>query len=238
MSFNKTALALVALAMIMLVGCKEPIGQPNYDVRVATTQTESCYVTANIESGHLDWYKGVDRIWDSYSWSWASPITRAYDCYPEDPDRAYPRKNGYCIFTVPHFVGGGGNPATCVCTLYYFQIAHNGSASLLVTAWEETGAGWPPSSQQDRDDYFWAIWDGDVIATDSTHATDSCWYTIPLDSAACAAIAETAYAYPSGGGRFHTGWVYPDSVDGTYTDVTGYDLDHPPFIRVVYDDGE
>jgi len=27
-------------------------------------------------------------------------------------------------------------------------------------------------------------------------------------------------------------------VDGTYTDVTGHDLDHPPFIRVWYDDGE
>jgi hypothetical protein len=229
---------LLALAITVLSGCKDPVGQPDCDVRVATTQTESCYVTANIESGHLDWYKGEDKPYDFYSWSWGSPITRAYDCYDEDPDWAWPRKNGFAIFTVPHFLGEGGNPATCVCTLYYYQIAHYGSADLLVTTWEETGATWPPMGQGDRDHYFWAIWYGDVIATDSTHATDSCWYTIPLDSAACAAIAETAYAYPYGGGRFHTGWVYPDSVDDTYTDVTGYDLDHPPFIRVWYDDGQ
>jgi len=237
---HRLPLALIALIITISVGCREPVGLPSRDVRVATSRPVSCYPAANIETGHIDWYKGVDRIWDSYSWSWASPITRAYHCYPGDPDRAYPRKNGYCIFTVPHFVDGSGNPATCVCTLYYYQTGHSGSASLEVNTWEQSvGATWPPGSQTDCNYYFWAIWNSsDVIATDSTHAADSCWYGIPLDSSACVAIAETAYAYPNGDGLFRTGWVYRDSVDGTYTDVAGYDYVHPPFIRVWYDDGE
>jgi hypothetical protein len=234
-------LVLCALAAAMLVGCKEPVGLPSNNVRAATTWPESCYVTANVQSGHFDWYQGEQSIQDTFDWFWGSPIRRAYDCYPRDPDRAWPRKNGYCIFTVPHFTTVGGGQATCVCTLYYYQTGHSGSASLSVTSWgSQTGADWPPASQQDRSSYYWAIANGVVIATDNAHATDSCWYKIPLSTAACAAIAETSFVYQDGDGLFRTGWVYPDSVNGTYTDVRGHDgySNHAPFIRVWYDDGQ
>jgi hypothetical protein len=238
MNRYKFLLGVLALAVTMLVGCNQPIGSPNNDVYAATRHPESCYVTANIQSGHFDWFQGEQSIQDTFSWFSGSPIRRAYNCYPRDPDRAWPRKNGYCIFTVPHFTTVGGGQATCVCTLYYYQISHSGSASLSVTSWSQTGASWPPASQQDRSSYYWAIANGVVIATDNAHATDSCWYKIPLSTAACAAIAETSFVYQDGDGLFRTGWVYPDSVDGTFTDVTGYDYNHPPFIRVWYDDGQ
>ena len=235
MSIKRTLLALTVLAAVMLTGCKDPVSLPGRDVRAATVTYVDCTVAANISSGHFDWYKGVSRIWDSYSWSYGSPITRAYyDYYSGQSSRAYPRKNGYCIFQVPHFTCPAGIPA---CTLYLYQTAHSGSASLKVTAWDMSGGtSWPPMGQSDMNSYFWAIWNGTVIATDVAHTTDNCWYKVALSTAACGLIADSAAQ--QGGGRFNTGWVYPDSVDGTYTDVTGYDYYHAPFIRAWYDDGQ
>ncbi|MBM3332455.1 hypothetical protein FJY68_11520 [candidate division WOR-3 bacterium] len=55
---HKSALALFALAVIMLVGCKQPVGLPNNDVHAATTHT--VYATTNAlinPTGHIDLYQ-------------------------------------------------------------------------------------------------------------------------------------------------------------------------------------
>jgi hypothetical protein len=234
MSRYRLMLALCALAIVMLTGCKEPVGLPNNRVRAATIQKESCYISASIQTGHVDWYQGELAVWDYYDLAFFT-ITRAYNCYPGDPDRAYPRKNGFCIFQIPHFIC----LSTPACTLYYYQENHSGSASLLVNSWTlgelET---WPPLDTNPVLNYlFWRICNSyDTVATDITHATDRCWYKVPLTAKACAAIRDSA-AIQGSYTLFHTGWVYRDSVDGTFTDVSGYS-DHPPFIRVVYDDGQ
>jgi len=149
MSFNKTALALVALAIVMLVGCKQPIGVPG-DVHTATTQT--LYITTAglmLPCGHIDWYQGEMRIWDYYDYTYTdSTIRRAFNYYvlptqppTTDTSRAYPRTNGHCVFKIPGFLSMGGTPA---CTLFYYQTAHSGSADLVVTAWWDQYMGWPP----------------------------------------------------------------------------------------------
>jgi hypothetical protein len=227
----KLPLALIALAIVMLVGCKEPIGIPGNDVRVATVQMESCYVAANVQSGHVDWYQGIlGQLYDHYGFGWT--ITRAHYYLPLRPPLiTWPHKSGYCIFTVPYFDASGGIVA---CTLYYYQTAHSGSASLLVNSWTNPLASWPPSPQNDStlNLVYWQIWNSnDTVATDITHATDDSCYKLALDGAVAAAIADTAAAHPYDDGWYHTGWVYRGSQDGTYTDVAGYDDGHEPYIE-------
>jgi len=240
MSNYRVLPALCALAVIMLVGCNQPPGLPNNRVRAATVQMESCYVAANVQSGHIDWYQGVRTIWDHYDWSYPT-ITRAhywapYISPPPSPRIAWPHTNGYCVFTIPHFEAVNGVVA---CTLYYYQTAHFGSADLLVNSWDNPLTTWPPAENDSiLNLLYWQIWNSyDTVAYDGAHGTDNCWYKVALTPDGYNAIADTAAAYP-GGGTFNTGWVYRGSVDSTYTDVAGYDLDHPPFIKIWYDDGQ
>jgi hypothetical protein len=145
-------------------------------------------------------------------------ITRAYDCYLGDEDRAWPRKVGFCHFSVPYFESPG---ALRACTLYYHQKSHSGSANLLVNM--PPIVSWPGADSA----VYWLIWNcTDTAATDITHTTDG-WYKVPLTTDACAAIRDAA------GDVFVTGWVYCDSVDGTYTEVDG-DGDYEPYIKVWY----
>ncbi len=128
MSRQKSLLALTALVVITLVGCREPVGLTNDRVRAATVEMESCYVTGNTYCGHVDWYQGFfGRLWDHYGFGFT--LTRAHNWYPISPPTiAWPHKEGFCIFTVPHFEASGGVVA---CTLYYYQTSHSGTASLL-----------------------------------------------------------------------------------------------------------
>lgn len=219
MSIKRTLLALGVLAAIMLVGCKQPIGLPNNDVHAASTTIYCTVEDVETYSGHVDWYKGVQSIWDFYE-RYNPMITRAYDCYPGDQNRAYPRKNGFCIFSVPDFQTLG----TPTCTLYYYQNAHSGTPGLAVTHMYQITT-WPWS---DNNTLFWAAWNSDTtIATDSTHASNG-WYKVPLTSDGCLAVKGRA------NGSLIAGWICRDSVDGTYTEVCGATSDYPPYIKVVY----
>jgi hypothetical protein len=222
---NRELLPALVLAIVMLTGCKQPVGLPSSDVHSASIRTTNCYIdTFENRSGHVDWYQGELPIYDDDDIDFGT-ITRAYDCYPGDPDRAYPRKNGYCVFSVPDFESPGMVP---VCTLVYYQTGHSGSADLLAN-WVTPEFGWP-DPLNDIEDFYWAISSStDTAGTDVTHANDNTWYKVPLTLAAGAAIHYAA------GGFFIMGWVYPDSADGTYTDVAGVGA-YAPYIKVVYDD--
>ncbi len=249
MSVNKTLLALGVLVAIMLVGCREPVGLPNNDVKAATTQTVYCYVEdESWPTGHIDWYQGQSSIWDFYVWDYQDPtITRAFYYYPlpispprPDTNRAYPRKNGYCVFSIPPFDCPSQVPA---CTLYYHQVSHSGTPDLLVNAWHPDA--WPPSGANSQT-CFWRIWDSaDTVATDSTRTNDGCWYTAPLSDWACEVIADSGAWYyendPDGKALFYTGWVIPSyaanhGCDSSYTDVSGGTGDYAPYIKVVYEE--
>jgi len=54
---NKIPLALIALAIVVLVGCKEPIGVPT-EVHAATTHTVYCTTGGLMHpTGHIDLYQ-------------------------------------------------------------------------------------------------------------------------------------------------------------------------------------
>ena len=163
-------------------------------------------------------------------------ITRAYDDGDYGP---YPRKIGVSVFKIPPFDGSSGIPA---CTLYYYQDAHSGDADLLVNSWWFESMSWPPyPSQPYYNAMFLAIWNStDTVATDSTRTNDDDWYKVPLTTAACAAIADSAtyyYEYHEGDScTFYMGWVYGGTEDEYYTDVSGTYASNPPYIKVVYED--
>jgi hypothetical protein len=218
----KFALALIALVLIALATTAH-----------ATWYSESLYVSDGNLTGYFAYYQGVFPVYDSVHWSPGNPIRWGYRIANFTPVRPYPRDNGYCVFNVPHF----NAISTPVCTLHYYQSYHNRSANLLVNKWEPLDY-WGPGNQSDNSYCFFAIWNShDTVATDAAHTTDGAWYKVPLTQMACAAILDTSAAHSDGTGKFWTGWVYPGSVDSTYTDargVDGYD-DHPPFIKVYYE---
>lgn len=233
---NKLPLALSALALILLVGL------PN---NVAHAATAYCYTAqAELPTGHFDWYQGQNSTTDSIVWR-TPTITRAfyYYRYPVDPplydtSRAYPRKNGYCVFNIPGFNWKGDLP---VCSLFYYQSAHNGTPDLLVNAWVPSVYYWPPPASY-PDSSFWRIWRStDTVATDSTHTNDGNWYGVPLSYWGTCAVADSGSKYFAVGGSalFYTGWKYPSYAvnhgqNGWYTDVSG---GNAPYIKVVYTPG-
>lgn len=236
--------ALCALAIIMMTGCKQPAGVPS-DVHTATTHT--LYITTDgvmAPCGRINWYQGWDeelqKVWEWYTYT-NGTIKRAFNYYqpPLDTNCAYPRSNGHCVFKIPGFLSMGGTPA---CTLFYYQTAHSGSAGLAVTAWWEV-IRWPPVYEEDQQTAFWAEWNStDTVATDSTRATDNCWYAIPLSNWAIGAIVDSGATYygTENYAFFYTGWVYPTYManhgeDGWYTDVSG-SSGYAPYIKVVYED--
>jgi hypothetical protein len=243
----KPLLAFLALATVMLVGCHEPAGVAN-DVHAATTVT--LYVTTDnfmLPCGHIDWYQGELAIWDGYSYNpYDSTIRRAFNYYPNptnpptyDTMRAYPRKNGHCVFRIPGF-DANGLPA---CTLFYYQSAHIGSADLVVKTFLPKDH-WPPLYMiPDFQEDFWREWNStDTVATDSTRTSDGYWYKVPLTDWACQAIADSGAEYygTENWANFYTGWIYPSynpshGASGSYTDVSG-SSGYAPYIKVVYED--
>ncbi len=155
MSVKTMLLALGVLAATMLIGVPAQAYAGTFDCTVANVRTPT---------GHVDMWSGYYTIDSAYA-LYSPVITRGY--YELD-GRCYPLQNGFCVFYVPHFDTTGNIPA---CTLYYYQSAHNGSASLQVN-WMYQIQSWLP----DLSDLFWAAWDNTyVIATDSTHTTDGAW---------------------------------------------------------------
>ena len=215
----KVLLAFCALAIVMLVGCKQPVGLPNYDVRAATIRTTYCYVAGDTAMcGHVDWYQTYNM--GQYYVRTVPLIKRGYT---DSAGLQHPRMNGFCTFAVPYFDSHGEIPQ---CTLFYYQSAHNGSADLRVN-WLSSITTWPVSDGS----LFWAAWDDEpIMATDVAQGTDG-WHSVPLTSEGSGKVLDKA------GQILRTGWTYRGSVSGTYANVTGSGA-NAPYIKVVYDDGQ
>jgi len=220
MNKNTFVLALIALAAIMLTGCKDPVGVPG---RAHAALARTYYANLNGQeqkwSGHLDGYAGrmtPDSIVDSI----VPTITRAYTVYQSRP---YPRKTGYTVFHVDEFDGSTG---VVVCTLYYYQSAHYGTPNLELR-YINPGTGTPSAH-----DLFWGAWDSNILlASDSTHDQNG-WYAVPLTAEAVDTICAMGGS-PRYGADLYTGWVYPGYTSGIHTDVDGAGSDYPPYIKIV-----
>ena len=216
----KPLLALFALAIIVLVGCKDPVGLPNGTVRAATTHTIYCTVPADtLLTGYVSMWSGLMTV-DSAHQAYFDKIRRGYSV---KDGRWYPRMNGFCTFTVPNFANG--LTPTPTCSLIYYQSAHSGSADLLVD-WLYDIKHW--AAIENYDSVFWAAWDDQdsIITTDGAQSSNG-WRRVPLTYWACNKIRDLG-SEPNGAPLI-TGWVYTGSTDGTYADVSLVDT-----IKVVY----
>ena len=231
---NRLRLALIALAVIMLVGCRQPIGMPS-EVHAATTQTTYCYLASILEpTGRIEWYQQTLGLPDG-AYDWYDDTIRV--AYIEDiTGRACPPSSGVCVFAIPPFDSPNSIPT---CTLYYYQLSHTESGEdepLLVNSWRP--ARWPPLFYVDRYNGFWAMWTStDTVATDVIHEDDG-WQKVPLSLAACEQLADSGATDDTT--LFWTGWVYHGTVDSAETYIAGYENESnlQPYIKIVYDDGE
>jgi hypothetical protein len=218
LNYNRFLPALL-LAIIMLVGCREPVGLPNNTVHAASTTFYIELVDPDDAnwSGHLDLYAGyaaLDSAIDSFS-----PIIRRG--YVEYQNRPYPRQIGFAVFQVPEFDASGGAPD---CTLYYYQSAHSGSPDLEV---RDMGSFSTPTVSKET--LYWRAWNSDVVmAYDQTHQANG-WYKVVLTSDGVNAVVTAGID----GGPIHTGWVYDGATSDIYTEVYGATSDYPPYIKVV-----
>ncbi len=215
---TKMTLALMALATLLLVGCKNPVGLPNDTVRAATTYTLYCTLSPDtLLSGYVSMWAG-QMIPDSAHQAYFDKIKRGLDL---KDGRWYPRTNGFGTFMVPHFSA----TLTPVCTLIYYQSAHSGSANLLVD-WMYDIEDW--AAIENYDPVFWAAWDDQdsVVATDGAQSSDG-WRRVPLTYWACEKIRDMGAGL--NGDVLITGWVYTGLSGGTYADVSLADT-----IKVVY----
>ncbi len=220
MTRPKSALALVALALVMLVSCKEPAGMPSSTVHAATIQTKYCNVSSvDYQSGYVSMWAGCMLAESAFDW-YHNKITRGYHTYNNRP---YPRNYGYCTFDVPFFIP----MATPVCTLFYYQNAHNGSVNLDVD-WLDvrTSLDWNPDfiyHAAETSSYTIAI---DTVTTDG-------WHKVALTQDGCNKVLTCA----TQGAPLVTGWIYTGSInDGDSATVSL--TSNGPFIKVVYDDGQ
>jgi len=215
----RTALAFMALTTAVLVGCNQPVGLPNNRVHAASTTTVYCYLADTTDdqwSGHLDLFSGYMSI-DSCIDSITPIIRRGYFKYQNRP---YPRQIGYAVFWVPEFDASNG---TVVCTLNYYQSAHNDYPTLEVRDMCIAYAN--PA----KETLYWRAWDSNVVmATDNTHQQDG-WYKVALTSEGVDSIVSLG----TRAGALYTGWVFPGTRDSAYTEVYGATSGYSPYIKVV-----
>ena len=212
----------LVLAVIMLVGCKEPVGLPNDKAHTATSQTIYCYPWNRLQdkwTGHIDAYSGYMKI-DS-SFDSITPTIRWGEYQYQN--RPWPRRIGYVIFRVPAFDASQGVPA---CTLYYYQSAHSGYPNLEVR-WFAPNPASPP-----RESTFYQAWDSDVImATDNTH-NQAGWYKVALTSAGMNKVVDAGSGQQDC--QLWTGWVYPNTcTSDIWTEAYGCTSGYEPYIKVV-----
>ncbi len=208
----------------MLVGCNQPIGLSSNDVRAATTQETYCDVAADtLLTGHVDWYQ-TGQINEDYVTSF-DVIRRGYT---DSAGVAWPRMNGFCTFVVPSFEADT-EEAPVLCSLVYYQSAHNGSADLRVSWLDQIITG-----PYDYEEVFWNAWGSSYIIAEASSQGEG-RHALLLSDAAADSI--TALGARGGGSAYITGWTYRGSSSGTYADVIARG-DSAPRIKIIYDDGQ
>jgi hypothetical protein len=215
------ALVVTALAAIALVGCRQPVGLSSGTVHAAAIRTVYCPVsTVEEHSGYVSMWAGSMLAESAFDWH-HNKMTRGYHVKDTRP---YPRNYGYCSFNVPFFIP----ILTPVCTLFYYQIAHNGSVNLDVD-WLDlrTTLDWNPDFI-----YHAAETSSYTIATDAAQANDG-WHKVALTQDGCNKVLLCATQNV----ELITGWIYTGSIDDDDSATVSL-TSNGPYIKVVYDDGQ
>jgi len=214
----------LALAIVMLVGCKQPTGLPNYDVHVAVTAETLCIAGSN--TNMTGW---VSKSMDGQTpngW-YADTFGNIKRQYHLENGFVHPKSYGFCVFSVPHFSSPGGVP---VCTLYYHQASHSGSLNLVFNYLSGI-TSWVPSAE-----VLWKAVDTSSYPLAPTQSVQSNgWCKLALSAGGSGIIADIAQGAPDEGATLPTGWKYtnPSNSDSTIVDGNA-DTDVSPYIKVVY----
>jgi hypothetical protein len=197
MSEIRFMLALCALAIIMLVGCNQPIGLPN------EAWTASVYIAHVPEedsaTGHIDYYE--DTPFDDYT---RDLVVIKWGDDKNGDGEEQPRTNGFSVFVIPPIENAENE--IWPCTLYYSLHAQSGDTNFRTVVTELSS---DPRSTSNFS-LFWDAWYGDSIAGDICHGSSG-EYSIPLSTEACAAI--TTISDGEEGGEYYIGWITPDTGD-------------------------
>jgi hypothetical protein len=224
MSRYRLMLAFVALAIIMLVGCNQPIGLPN------EARTASVYIAdvpnEDSATGHIDYFvrwQGGDDLYsrDDVVIKWGDD-----QVWDGEEYRSHPRSNGFSVFEIPPIENAENE--IWPCTLYYRLHASSGDTNFRLVVTELSS---DPRSTSDVL-LFWNAWYADSIAGDICHESTG-WYAIPLSTEACAAI--TTIADGEFGGDYYTGWITPDTATPPHSIwcwVWGANTMNPPYIKI------
>jgi len=221
MSRYRLMLAFVALAIIMLVGCNQPIGLPTEawtaSVHIAEVPDDDS------ATGHIDYFAMWGGGEDLYSRD--DVVIKWGD--NEHDGRCYPRTNGFSVFKIPYIENAENE--IWPCTLYYSLHAQSADTNFRLVVTELSS---DPRSTSDFS-LFWYAWYGDSIAGDICHGSSG-EYAIPLSTEACAAI--TMIADEPEGGYYYTGWITPDTAVTDTTSiwcwVWGANTQNAPYIKI------
>jgi hypothetical protein len=217
---SRTTLALVALAIVMLTGCKDPVGLPN-EARMASVNY-GIVPTQDSATGYVAYVPDPPPGVDVYSRS--VPNIKWGDDWDVEHDCESWRWNAFSVFHIPYIPNAENE--IWPCSLHYYVRATSGDTAfdLIVTEL--------PSDPRMMSDglLFWAAWYGDSIAEDRAHGSNG-WYVVPLSLPACAAITTLSKNLPSGG-DYYTGWITPDTADWIYSMAWGANSANPPFITI------
>jgi len=253
MSKLRPLLALCALAIIVLVGCKQPIGLPSdtaepsggSTARAAGGTVVAVY-TARPEAedwtGQIAWY---EPPCDSGSTQWpyhrgiGNVPTWGYDVDEiHFPSMARPRRNGYVMFKIP-YIQQLLQPNTFLqCSLHYRQKDHNGNLPYAVLNLTNAACDPRPGNPQYDRTVFWNICHGYPMAAPQPTGIKDTWYTIPLSIYGNGVVS--AAALLGGIGTVTTGWTtWPSTDHDCHTQCYG-DGDTEPYLQilVIHCDGQ
>jgi hypothetical protein len=215
-------LPALLLAVIMLVGCNQPVGLPNYDAHIASTCTT--YICLAGGSNMTGWVsKSVDEQSPNGWYADTFGVIKRH-CHLEG-GYVHPKTYGFCVFSVHHFESPNAVP---VCTLHYYQAEHYRSFNLVFNWVSKPSPSWPPDAES-----LWKGIDTSSFPLAPTQGAQSDgWCKLALTDAGAGIIEGIA---EGGGGALVTGWKYTNPSSDWYTIVNGNTPDYlSPYIKVVY----
>lgn len=227
-------LALTALAITVMTGCKEPVGLPNNRVHAATLDTLVIPVnyTQNY-TGDVDHVMEGNPIKGWYETHYQDTIKWGYFYDPEGRPYHAEDWRGFATFRVPPFLSPNYIP---VCTLHYYvaECYEFNDDSIQVNCFTPAFWTWVPES------LFNAIDTSTATLAKDTSPTSTGWHKVALTTQGCGIIATVGAEAEQQGDTLNlfTGWKYLNYYyDYWQTKVVGPDDAVSPYITVIYQPG-
>ncbi|GEM_PF-7123431 len=229
MSRQMFLLALTALAITVLSGCKDPVGLPNSEVRAATLDTLVIPVnTGELFTGDVDHIREDNPANGWYEIHYQDTVKWGYEVdtgpYHSEDWR------GFATFSVPPFVSDEEIP---ICTLHYYVAGYYEYNDDSIQVNHIDVSYWPLNAHV----LFDAIDTNTVTLAKDTSPTNTGWHKVALTTQGCAIIATYGARADSAGlaQNLYTGWRYLNYYyDFWHTEVVGPDDVLSPYITVVY----